>query len=483
MDTILDITIGIEGWKHLPDFNIKEYCRIISEGLRDIEANWKETTAFIGEWKKTMAPTNTDPEATMQSYLRQEAEAFSLRAKIQVTKCLSECGVKPINLQHDGLVIACGKVPPNSMREILEKHSSLALSYTQPVEIKHMAKPTPLTASLDSIKPWPFHKAIRTPIFFDPYSSTDASLKWNAALAKEKRAIKYATLGITEIKHITHSNKLMDEKSFYNKYPSLKSVGAYKDIIDRIPPPALKGIKQGPDNSQIRWALWKNMKLINITKVHTNYNTEDVVGPIYDFDPISGIATQRIGKTGRMPSMEVTPCIIKDITPKEQKDDEEHKEPHKVRVLYKDLGKAPYDLTDLGIRRHDTLEISAPTNLKNLTVKETRKSIIEERWKIPRTLDKGGILNSALSTNQSSIANKKKEIRNIFKAINHPSLTCSLNENAYRVIHSGYWIGENKCNTKRGDSTLCQVCNQTETIKHMYCDCNKINTFWSKLLK
>ena len=156
-DTLLNITIGMEGWKHLPDFNIKEYCKIISEGLRDIEANWKETTAFISEWKKTMAPSNTDPEATMQSYLRQEAEAFSLRAKIQVTKCLSKCGVKPINLQHDGLVIACGKVPHNSMRDILEKYSSLALSYTQPVEIKHMIKPTPLTASIHSVKPWPFH--------------------------------------------------------------------------------------------------------------------------------------------------------------------------------------------------------------------------------------------------------------------------------------------------------------------------------------
>ena len=116
-----------------------------------------------------------------------------------------------------------------------------------------------------------------------------------------------------------------------------------------------------------------------------------------------------------------------------------------------------------------------------LSVRETRKSTIEAHWRVPRTMDKGGIFYDALSTTNSTTSNRK-EIKEIFQNINHPMLMDSLNENAYRVLHSGYWIGENKCNKKRGDKSVCQVCNKVETIRHMYCDCHKINSFWKKLL-
>ena len=60
----------------------------------------------------------------MQSYIRQEAEAISLKAKYLVTLSLKGCGAKPINLQHDGIVVSCGKLPINSMRDLLEIYSS-----------------------------------------------------------------------------------------------------------------------------------------------------------------------------------------------------------------------------------------------------------------------------------------------------------------------------------------------------------------------
>ena len=49
-----------------------------------------------------------DSEPTMQSYLRQEYEAVSLAVKIHTATCLQGMGVKPINLQHDGLVMTAG---------------------------------------------------------------------------------------------------------------------------------------------------------------------------------------------------------------------------------------------------------------------------------------------------------------------------------------------------------------------------------------
>ena len=40
---------------------------------------------IVSEWRQAWKPSDGDVEATTQSYLRQEAEAISLLAKIHVT--------------------------------------------------------------------------------------------------------------------------------------------------------------------------------------------------------------------------------------------------------------------------------------------------------------------------------------------------------------------------------------------------------------
>ena len=204
----------------------------------------------------------------MQSYLRQEAEAISLKAKYYTAISLKDCGVKPINLQHDGLVIACGKISSHSMRELLEKHSSLSLCYTQPVEIKPMNPPVPDSISQHTLTPIPYHFAVKTPLFFDPFTNGPPLRNRIARLTKERRALEYAKLGLTHFCHITIHNKIMNEKQFYHKYPSLRKTGSYKDILSQAPLPVIKSITAGPDYSTLGWVICKNNILMLVKKFH-----------------------------------------------------------------------------------------------------------------------------------------------------------------------------------------------------------------------
>ena len=115
---VLDIEVATDGWTHLPPFTPRGYFQAITEGLDDIDEKWKDTTSFISEWKAWYKPTNKDAEGTMQSYLRQEAEAISLDTKWHVMQCIRDCGARPLNLQHDGIVVTCGKIPPDNLRAI-----------------------------------------------------------------------------------------------------------------------------------------------------------------------------------------------------------------------------------------------------------------------------------------------------------------------------------------------------------------------------
>ena len=74
----------------------------------------------------------------MQSYLRQEYEETSLATQIHVANCLKGMSVRPINLQHDGLVLATGRVGPEHLQRLLTEHCSMSLGYPQPVQIKSM---------------------------------------------------------------------------------------------------------------------------------------------------------------------------------------------------------------------------------------------------------------------------------------------------------------------------------------------------------
>ena len=144
---VLDISTALPGWSHLPPFTVRDYFAAVSAGLDDIDARWSRTTAFISEWRQYWKPSDTDSEATMQSYLRQEAEAVSLRAKLHVTSCLSSIGVQAINLQHDGLVVRPGRSNAETLRRFFTAKSSQALCYPQPVEVKPMEASIPTTPS------------------------------------------------------------------------------------------------------------------------------------------------------------------------------------------------------------------------------------------------------------------------------------------------------------------------------------------------
>ena len=102
----------------LPDgtnLSVQAYFVAINRGLDDTETRWERTTQFITQWKRAWKPTHGGAEATMQSYLRQEYEGVSLAVKIHTANCLKRMGVKPINLQHDGLVLNTGRVSPEKL--------------------------------------------------------------------------------------------------------------------------------------------------------------------------------------------------------------------------------------------------------------------------------------------------------------------------------------------------------------------------------
>ena len=104
---VLNIRVHLPGWSHLPLFTVRNYFEAVAASLDDIDCRWSETTALVSEWRQYWKPSDGDAEATTQSYLRQEAEAVSLLAKLHVAKCLASVGVHAVNLQHDGLPSWC----------------------------------------------------------------------------------------------------------------------------------------------------------------------------------------------------------------------------------------------------------------------------------------------------------------------------------------------------------------------------------------
>ena len=210
--------MDLPGWNHLPPFTVRGYFHAISNSLDDIDTQWSRTTAFIAEWRKFWKPSDGEAEATMQSYLRQEAEAISLRAKLHVAERLHPVGVRAINLQHDGLVTRCGRLSSEKIRSLFTLHSSKALHYPQPVEIKAMKVDVPQEASLKVSPALPYHEAIKCPLFFDPRGPC-APNHASARIAREKLALKFARAGFYRIEHLLspdgRSVCLPSVKSYY----------------------------------------------------------------------------------------------------------------------------------------------------------------------------------------------------------------------------------------------------------------------------
>ena len=123
----------------------------------------------------------------MQSYLRQEYEAVSLAVKIHTATCLQGMGVKPINLQHDGLVMTAGKINPEKIQSILTHQCSSSLGYSQPVHIKNMPVHVALGTSLLATRYVPYHEAIECSLFMSEYAPPPmGSITQRGALEKKQ---------------------------------------------------------------------------------------------------------------------------------------------------------------------------------------------------------------------------------------------------------------------------------------------------------
>ena len=457
----------------------KNYFQAITESLDDVDATWTATTDFISEWRAWYKPTDKDASATMQSYLRQEAEATSLKTKWLVTKELAQCGTKPINLQHDGMVVMCGKIPSESLREVLARESSKALCYTQPVEIKSMIIESPMQPSLEAIPAWPYHVAVATPLFFDPYAPLGAGEAWNTRIAKEKRALAFARQGFTNCGHIARDGSFISQSQFSQLQTNDSSkLTGIAEVIRQIPAPARKGIRAGPSYEGLEWVQLPTKQIARVDRILA---TEALCQP-HNLCPKTGALSAIQVRPVKAKVEQLTPCLVKPtpVPPISQRKVPTVSQQH--ILLSPDIGKANYPKEDIGSAWKLTLERRAPTSLDRLTVGETRKMVIAQKWKAPRTLADGGIFHPYLSTGRSA-AFQREEMREIFKIVRHPMLTEKMAELAYRVVHSGFWIGKNKCNRKRGDSPICVECGQVEDVIHTYCNCHKIDQLWSKLFK
>ena len=216
---IPDVSPVINTLITLPDetiFSVKAYFEAISKGLDDIESRWERTTHFISQWKNTWNRNNKASEPTMQSYLRQEYEAVSLAVKIHTATCLQGMGVKPINLQHDGLVMTAGKVNPENIQNILTQQCSNSLGYSQPVHIKNMPVHGALGTSLLTTRYIPYHEAVECSIFMSEYAPPPmGDISQRGAL--EKKATAWAAHGFKQIKHLLTSDgkTFLSAKAFF----------------------------------------------------------------------------------------------------------------------------------------------------------------------------------------------------------------------------------------------------------------------------
>ena len=202
----------------------------------------------------------------MQSYLRQEAEAVSLRAKLHVISCLSSIGVQAINLQHDGLVVRPGRSNAETLRRFFTAKSSQALRYPQPVEVKPMEASIPTTPSSRGV-PLPHHEALKCPLFFDP-RGPPAHSNYNARLAMERKALCYARAGFTRVEHITSDQRtLFSQQQFYASVPAGHTLLGYAGLVDNIPAAAIEGLGEGPNPQQLPWVAFPSSEGQVVAKV------------------------------------------------------------------------------------------------------------------------------------------------------------------------------------------------------------------------
>ena len=85
---------------HLPDgrFDLRAFIARLEEAPDALARRLPEMTAFARTWRATWNPSGSETERSLLSFVLQEYEAASLRAKMAA--CEAHVGVKAANLQQ-----------------------------------------------------------------------------------------------------------------------------------------------------------------------------------------------------------------------------------------------------------------------------------------------------------------------------------------------------------------------------------------------
>ena len=127
-----------------------------------------------------------------------------MATKIHAANCLKGMGVKPIILQHDGLVLATGRVAPEHLQLLLAGQCSISLGYPQLVQIKPMPTHVTIGTSLLATRYIPYNEAIECSIFMSQYAPSPTGTVSQRGAAKRK-ALMWARQGFKLIWHLLAS--------------------------------------------------------------------------------------------------------------------------------------------------------------------------------------------------------------------------------------------------------------------------------------
>jgi len=125
----------------LPDgttFDLLAYVRSRTELTEEFKAMMPNMLRYVRAWLQMRRDERQwTAERTAKSYLFQEAEGLSRRAKMVWARTRGDATVS--NLQHDGIIVTPPPhVTPEEMAAGMAEASSMILGYDQPVEIKEM---------------------------------------------------------------------------------------------------------------------------------------------------------------------------------------------------------------------------------------------------------------------------------------------------------------------------------------------------------
>ena len=115
-------------------FNLAAYVAEQPERSAEVARRMPLAGLMVQHLNEAMGRSQKQHERTLKSYVFQEAEGVSRRAKLDW--CLQH-GCLPINLQHDGVVVRLTAAwDASAAMAELSQASSAALGYSQPVEVK-----------------------------------------------------------------------------------------------------------------------------------------------------------------------------------------------------------------------------------------------------------------------------------------------------------------------------------------------------------